>query len=430
MKINIKRIYYFFVIGIGIISLLITLKILRSYNKPPSIANIKNILGLYTNKLIDNNINFYEKRKIKKDESENLKFNITYNLTQYYYPFKIKFTENLNKKEFSFNYNKEKNELNFINFNLLKEDEFNSTIFPLLQLFSISTNSSKPLNLTLEKNLGKIPVYRAINFYIIKDNYYDTSVENYLFPSINEYFQSNLKNSGLNLIIKYINYRNETSLEENEYLYSSLKLTNPKLLFDELNDNEIINIIIHNKNKTKLNSSIIYNQDLSSFIFPIIFNNIKKEELNKIINLVCFSKIFPSYLFKDLIKDSFTLNELEKIFNSKIIRNHILLIATLRNLEKANRIFSLYETIKTINDVKEKLNIIHEIFTQFLRKKFEGDFTKELNEIYIISQYLMESNQLVLFEHYFSDEFKVGQFLPIMLPILYGFFKAFKAIAF
>ena len=59
MKINIKRIYYFFVIGIGIISLLITLKILRSYNKPPSIANIKNILGLYTNKLTDNNINFY-----------------------------------------------------------------------------------------------------------------------------------------------------------------------------------------------------------------------------------------------------------------------------------------------------------------------------------------------------------------------------------
>ena len=155
MKINAKKAYYFFVIGIGIISLLITLKILRSYNKPPSIANIKNILGLYTNKLIDNNINFYEKRKIKKDESENLKFNITYNLTQYYYPFKIKFTENLNKKEFSFNYNKEKNELNFINFNLLKEDEFNSTIFPLLQLFSISTNSSKPLNLTLEKNYKK-----------------------------------------------------------------------------------------------------------------------------------------------------------------------------------------------------------------------------------------------------------------------------------
>ena len=96
------------------------------------------------------------------------------------------------------------------------------------------------------------------------------------------------------------------------------------------------------------------------------------------------TKIIPSYLFKKLITNTNTIKELEKLFNSKKIREHILLIATLRNLEKANRIFSLYETIKTINDVKEKLNIIHEIFTQFLRKKFEGDFTKELNEIYII----------------------------------------------
>ena len=108
----------------------------------------------------------------------------------------------------------------------------------------------------------------------------------------------------------------------------------------------------------------------------------------------------------------------------------MLLIATLRNLEKLNRIFSLYETIKTIENVKEKLNIIHNIFTKFLKQKFEGDISDDLNEIYIISQYLMESNQLVLFEHYFSDEFKVGQFLPIMLPIIYGFIKAFKAIAF
>ena len=142
------------------------------------------------------------------------------------------------------------------------------------------------------------------------------------------------------------------------------------------------------------------------------------------------TKIIPSYLFKKLITNTNTIKELEKLFNSKKIREHILLIATLRNLEKLNKIFSLYETIKTIENVKEKLNIIHNIFTKFLKQKFEGDISDDLNEIYIISQYLMESNQLVLFEHYFSDEFKVGQFLPIMLPIIYGFIKAFKAIAF
>ena len=142
------------------------------------------------------------------------------------------------------------------------------------------------------------------------------------------------------------------------------------------------------------------------------------------------TKIIPSYLFKKLITNTNTIKELEKLFNSKKIREHILLIATLRNLEKLNKIFSLYETIKTIENVKGKLNIIHNIFTKFLKQKFEGDISDDLNEIYIISQYLMESNQLVLFEHYFSDEFKVGQFLPIMLPIIYGFIKAFKAIAF
>ncbi len=152
------------------------------------------------------------------------------------------------------------------------------------------------------------------------------------------------------------------------------------------------------------------------------------EKLNEVIkNALNQDTEFLEKIFSDL-KDN--PQELEKILNSKIIREHILLIATLRNLEKLNRIFSLYETIKTIENVKEKLNIIHNIFAKFLKQKFEGDFTDDLNEIYIISQYLMESNQLVLFEHYFSDEFKVGQFLPIMLPIIYGFIKAFKATAF
>lgn len=41
----------------------------------------------------------------------------------------------------------------------------------------------------------------------------------------------------------------------------------------------------------------------------------------------------------------------------------------------------------------------------------------------------MDSNELVTYEHYFSNEFKVGQFIPIMLPIIYGFIKAFKGIS-
>ncbi len=428
MKINAKKAYYFFVIGIGIISLLITLKILRSYNKPPSLAGIKNILGLYSNKISKNN-NFYEKKKIpKKDETEK-PFNITDNITQYYYPFKINFMKDSNIKGFSFNYNEKKNELNFENFDLLKEEEYNKTLFPLLDLFSINTNSSQPINITLENNIGKIPVYRTINIYLIKDELYDKKRYDNMITSINEYFQNNLFKSNLKLFIKYINYKNKIPLEENKSLYSSLKECNSKLFFDELNDKEIINILLHDKNNNELKYPI-YNQDLSSFIFSFDFKKHKKSDFNKIINLIIFTKIIPNYLFKILITNTKIIKELEKLFKSTIIREHMLLIATLRNLEKLNRIFSLYETIKTIENVKEKLNIIHNIFAKFLKQKFEGDFSDDLNDIYMISQYLMESNQLVLFEHYFSDEFKVGQFLPIMLPIIYGFIKAFKAIAF
>jgi len=428
MRINSKKAYYFFVIGIGIISLFITLKILRSYNKPPSLAGIKNILGLYSNKISKYN-NFYEKKKIiKKDETEK-PFNITDNITQYYYPFKINFIQNTNIKVFNFNYNEKKNELNFENFDLLNEEEYNKTLFPILDLFSINTNSSQSINITLENNIGKIPVYRTINVYFIKDELYDKKRYDNMISFINEYFQNNLFNSNLKLIIKYITYKNKIPFEENQSLYSSLKEKNSKLFFDELNDKEIINIILYDKINKELKYPI-YNQDLSSFIFFFDFKKFKKNDFSKLINLISLTKIIPSYLFKKLITNTNTIKELEKLFNSKKIREHILLIATLRNLEKLNKIFSLYETIKTIENVKEKLNIIHNIFTKFLKQKFEGDISDDLNEIYIISQYLMESNQLVLFEHYFSDEFKVGQFLPIMLPIIYGFIKAFKAIAF
>ena len=93
MKINAKKAYYFFVIGIGIISLLITLKILRSYNKPPSLSGIKNILGLYSNKISKNN-NFYEKKKIQKKNKIYKKFNINNNKIKYYYLFKINIIKN------------------------------------------------------------------------------------------------------------------------------------------------------------------------------------------------------------------------------------------------------------------------------------------------------------------------------------------------
>lgn len=49
-------------------------------------------------------------------------------------------------------------------------------------------------------------------------------------------------------------------------------------------------------------------------------------------------------------------------------------------------------------------------------------------DVYTITEFLLESNEMVNYEHYFSNEFKIGTFLPVMLPIAYGLIKAVKAI--
>lgn len=39
---------------------------------------------------------------------------------------------------------------------------------------------------------------------------------------------------------------------------------------------------------------------------------------------------------------------------------------------------------------------------------------------------LLESNDLVIYNQSFSNEFKIGFFVPIMIPLAYGFIKSLK----
>jgi hypothetical protein len=106
-------------------------------------------------------------------------------------------------------------------------------------------------------------------------------------------------------------------------------------------------------------------------------------------------------------------------------------LASLKNLDKLSKIFSLYESILTYDKVKEKINFIHIVLIDLLKSKFNIDLLyNNIQKLYINTQFLMNSNQLVLFEHFFSDEFKIGQFLPIALPILLGLIKSIRAITF
>ncbi len=59
------------------------------------------------------------------------------------------------------------------------------------------------------------------------------------------------------------------------------------------------------------------------------------------------------------------------------------------------------------------------------------NYTKAFDSVVLLyskSKLLLESNDLVSYDHFFSNEFKIGLFVPIMLPIVYGLAKTLKTI--
>ena len=103
-----------------------------------------------------------------------------------------------------------------------------------------------------------------------------------------------------------------------------------------------------------------------------------------------------------------------------------MLLISISNLNKINRIFQLYESILTINEVNTKINAVSKYLNAVANNNIDIDYN--ITQLYLDTLFLLESNELVLFEHFFSFEFKVGQFLPVMLPIIYGLSKAIRGI--
>ena len=102
----------------------------------------------------------------------------------------------------------------------------------------------------------------------------------------------------------------------------------------------------------------------------------------------------------------------------------------MNNIEKISRIFPLYESILTIDKVKQKIDKILDFLKKTVKNNFDEASLENVDEIYIDTLYLMNSNELVIFEHFFSNEFKLGQFLPIMAPIFYVLFKSIKSLTY
>ena len=324
------------------------------------------------------------------------------------------------------------NILLFNNIDKLSEEEYNDSLFKdFLSKFATSINSSLSANETLSNIKNNLPIYRSVNIFIwIPEEEMESTLKYKL--SIEKILkEGNFLQKIGPIVIKFINYNSKNGVINNKDLYNDVKLLNSKRLFNELIDDDLFNIHLLNvKNKNgKINTYL--NEDLNSFIFGIDFDkDITRNLFIYIIKYLQFLNYFDrkQNLLSHSYLNNHILNELIKLFNHPENMNHLKFLASLNNIEKLSRIFPLYESILTINKVKEKIDKILNFLKNALKNNFDNNSFANIDEIYVDTIYLMNSNELVIFEHFFSNEFKIGQFLPITAPILYVLYKSIKAL--
>ena len=438
MNITSKTVYYWVIIVIGLTTALLTLNIIRSRNKYPSTTSVKNILTLYINKfynLYNPNKNIDRVKYIKSLSKLDKKLDIKENITMYTYPFEIKFIDDEKTKDkFDLTFDKKNNILLLKNIENLSEEEYNDSLFnDFLSKFALSINSSFSANETLSNIKNILPIYRSVNIFIwIPEKQMQSTrlYEAYIEKIIKEgYF---LEKIGP-VVVKFINYNSKNGISKNKDLYTDVKLLNSKRLFNEINDNDLFNIHLLNEKNENSKINTYFNEDLNSFIFGLDFDkNINTKILIYITKYMYFLNLFDrkQNLLSASYMNNHILNELIKLFNHPDNMKHLKFLASLNNIEKLSRIFPLYESILTVNKVKEKIDKILNFLKKALKNNFDNDSFENIDDIYVDTLYLMNSNELVIFEHFFSTEFKIGQFLPITAPILYVLFKSIKALTY
>lgn len=434
MNISSKTVYYWVIIIVGLATTLLTLNIIRSRNKYPSNTSIKNVLTLYINRfynLYNPNKNIDRVKYIKSISKLDKQLSIKENITMYTYPFEIKFEED-SKKKFDLKFNQTHNILYLKNIDNLSKDEYNDSLFKnFFSKFALSINYSLNANETLTNIKNNLPIYRTVNIFIwIPDTEMKSTkkYQNYIETIIKE--GSFLQKIGP-IVIKFIIYDSKNGVRNNKDLYTDVKLLNSKRLFNELNDEDLFNIHLLNEKNQKINT--YFNEDLNSFIFALDFNkNINKKVFEYITKYLQFLNLFnkKQSLLSASYMNNNIFNELIKLFTHPENIVHLKFLAAMNNIEKISRIFPLYESILTVNKVKEKIDKILDFLKNAIKNNFDNNSLSNIDEIYVDTLYLMNSNELVIFEHYFSNEFKIGQFLPITAPILYVLFKSIKALTY
>ena len=437
MNLTSKTIYYWIIIIIGLISTLLTLNIMRSRNKYPSSNSIKNILTLYINKfynLYNPNKNIERAKYLKTINTAEQYLSIKENISMYTFPFEVKFIDDEKINIFDLIFDRKTNTLYLKNINNLSQEDFSNSLFKdFLSKFALNINSSFNANETLANIKNDLPIYRSVNIFIwIPDSEMDKTKKYYNY--IDKLYKevSFLESIGP-IVVKFIIYNSKNGIKNNEDLYSDVKLLNGKRLFDELNDADLFNIHIFNEKENENKLSTYYNSDLNSIIFGINFDkDINKKIFTHIAKYLQFLNLFPQKqnIFSSSYVNNKIINELIKLFSHPFNMKHLKFLALMNNIEKISRIFPLYESILTIDKVKQKIDKILEFLKNVVKNDFSDSSFENIDEIYIDTLYLTKSNELVIFEHFFSNEFKLGQFLPIMAPIFYVLFKSIKSLTY
>ena len=437
MNLTSKTIYYWIIIIIGLISTLLTLNIMRSRNKYPSSNSIKNILTLYINKfynLYNPNKNIERAKYLKTINTAEQYLSIKENISMYTFPFEVKFIDDEKINIFDLIFDRKTNTLYLKNINNLSQEDFSNSLFKdFLSKFALNINSSFNANETLANIKNDLPIYRSVNIFIwIPDSEMDKTKKYYNYID-KVYKEVSFLESIGPIVVKFIIYNSKNGIKNNEDLYSDVKLLNGKRLFDELNDADLFNIHIFNEKENENKLSTYYNSDLNSIIFGINFDkDINKKIFTHIVKYLQFLNLFPQKqnIFSSSYVNNKIINELIKLFSHPFNMKHLKFLALMNNIEKISRIFPLYESILTIDKVKQKIDKILEFLKNVVKNDFNDSSFENIDEIYIDTLYLMKSNELVIFEHFFSNEFKLGQFLPIMAPIFYVLFKSIKSLTY
>ena len=437
MNLTSKTIYYWIIIIIGLISTLLTLNIMRSRNKYPSSNSIKNILTLYINKfynLYNPNKNIERAKYLKTINTAEQYLSIKENISMHTFPFEVKFIDDEKINIFDLIFDRKTNTLYLKNINNLSQEDFSNSLFKdFLSKFALNINSSFNANETLANIKNDLPIYRSVNIFIwIPDSEMDKTKKYYNYID-KVYKEVSFLESIGPIVVKFIIYNSKNGIKNNEDLYSDVKLLNGKRLFDELNDADLFNIHIFNEKENENKLSTYYNSDLNSIILGINFDtDINKKIFTHIAKYLQFLNLFPQKqnIFSSSYINNKIINELIKLFSHPFNMKHLKFLALMNNIEKISRIFPLYESILTIDKVKQKIDKILEFLKNVVKNDFNDNSFENIDEIYIDTLYLMKSNELVIFEHFFSNEFKLGQFLPIMAPIFYVLFKSIKSLTY